>query len=49
MATVLFRTRQWRVRFEGGFVFIDADGDSSADMIIDMNGLTSMTNNDFLI
>lgn len=37
------------IRFENGFVQIDANGDSLTDMIIQMNGVTSMANTDFLV
>jgi Ca2+-binding RTX toxin-like protein len=37
------------IRFADGFVQIDADGDGTADMIIQMDGVTTMANTDFLI
>lgn len=37
------------IRFENGFVFVDVDGNASADLTIQMNGVTTMSNTDFLI
>jgi len=37
------------VVFTGGGVFIDMTGDGEADLIIDMNGLSSMSRADFLL
>jgi serralysin len=37
------------IRFADGFVQVDANGNGTADLIIDMNGLATMSNTDFLI
>jgi len=37
------------IRFANGFVQVDANGDGSADLIIEMDGVTQMTNTDFLV
>ena len=37
------------IRFDNGFVQIDANGDGLADLIIQIDGVTSMANTDFLI
>lgn len=37
------------IRFVSGFVFLDADGDQNADLMIDMNGLVNMSASDFLV
>jgi len=37
------------IRFDNGFVQIDANGDGRSDLIIQMDGVASMTNTDFLV
>lgn len=37
------------IRFDNGTVQIDSDGNGRADMLISMNGVTSMSNADFLV
>lgn len=37
------------IRFDNGFVQIDADGDGLTDILIQMDGVASMANTDFLI
>lgn len=37
------------IRFANGFVQVDADGDGRAEIVIEMEGVTSMANTDFLV
>ena len=37
------------IRFADGLVFVDVDGNASADLTIQMNGVTTVSNTDFLI
>jgi Ca2+-binding RTX toxin-like protein len=37
------------IRFADGFVQVDANGDGTADMIIEMTGVAAMANTDFLV
>jgi serralysin len=37
------------IRFADGFVRVDVDGDARADLVIQMNGVTTMSNTDFLV
>ncbi|MGV3550393.1 calcium-binding protein [Rhizobium sp.] len=49
LGTGAFTGRGGEIRFNAGFIFVDTDGNGNADMIIDMNGLASMANTDFLV
>lgn len=44
-----FSGRGGEIRFSGGVVSVDVDGNRSADLVIDMDGLATMANTDFLV